>query len=358
MSELHVELRGALGDFRLDVSESLPAAGITAIFGPSGAGKSTLLRGIAGLAPDLHGRIVFREQCWLDSERGIFVPPHRRGVGFVFQDARLFAFRSVLGNLRYALRRAPPGPGLGVDDVVSALDLGSLLKRATGELSGGERQRVAIARALLARPRLLLMDEPFSANDVSRRNELLPYVRALAERFDVPVLYVSHAVEEVAYLADRMVVLRRGVVHARGAVDEVLERLGGDLPDGPFEAGVLLHGMVRDHDDRYCLTSVAVGAQTLVVPRLEVPVGAAVRLRVRARDVSIAAVAPVGLSIRNVLPAEVIAVAADIEGPYAELTLLAGNMRLRARITRAALDDLAVATGSTVHALIKSVTIE
>jgi molybdate transport system ATP-binding protein len=358
VSELQLELQGALGDFRLDIAESLPAAGITAIFGPSGAGKSTLLRGIAGLEPDLRGRIFFREECWLDAARGVFVPPHRRGVGFVFQDARLFAFRSVLGNLRYALRRAPPGPGPSLDDIVSAFDLAPLLERGTGALSGGERQRVAIARALLARPRLLLMDEPFSANDVSRRSELLPYVRTLADRFDVPVLYVSHAVEEVAYLADRVVVLRGGVVHTRGAVDDVLERLGGDLPGGHFEAGVLLHGTVRDHDDRYYLTSVAVGAQTLVVPRLELAVGAAVRLRVRSRDVSIAAAAPVGLSIRNVLPAEVIAIAADVAGPYAELTLLAGSMRLRARITRAALDDLALANGSSVHALIKSVTIE
>ncbi|MGA0838756.1 MAG: molybdenum ABC transporter ATP-binding protein [Pseudomonadales bacterium] len=358
MSELRVELKGLLGDFRLDIAELLSAQGITAVFGPSGAGKSTLLRGIAGLEPGLRGRVMFRDECWLDSSRGIFVPPHKRGVGFVFQDARLFAFRSVAGNLRYAQRRAPPGHGPGMNDVVNIFDLGALLDRATGELSGGERQRVAIARALLARPRLLLMDEPFSANDVARREELLPYVRALADRFEVPVLYVSHSVEEVAFLADRMLVLRQGSVHARGPVDEVLERLGSDLPDGPFEAGVLLHGSVRAHDDRYCLTSVQVGAEVFVVPRLEHPLGAAVRLRIRARDVSIAVQEPIGLSIRNVLPARVIAVVADRDGPYAELTLRVDSSRLRARITRAALDDLGIVSGSAVHVLVKSVTID
>jgi len=225
-ARLEVDVRVAFGGFDLQVEQAIPAAGVTAVFGPSGSGKTTLLRSLLGFETESRGRIALNGDVWLDSEAGVAVPPYRRPVGCTFQDGRLFPHLDVEGNLGYADRRSTPEPGVAASitrgDVVDALDLGPLLDRRPHTLSGGERQRAALGRALLSRPRLLLLDEPLSALDRRRKAEIMPYLLALHPRFGIPTLYVSHAVDEVALLADRVLVLAEGRARAFGGTVEVL----------------------------------------------------------------------------------------------------------------------------------------
>lgn len=359
MHALDFDIRLAYPGFELAVSHAIALDGITAVFGASGSGKSSLLRVLAGLEPGARGHVRFAGEAWLDTTRGVFLAPHRRGVGFVFQDARLLPFLSVAGNLRYAQRRAPAAHGAAsFDEVVAAFDIESLLGRACGSLSGGERQRVAIARALLTRPRLLLMDEPLSANDVLRKADLLPYVRQLPARFGVPVIYVSHSIDEVAYLANSVLVLGGGRKVAAGAVTDVLESLDLGFDGGRFEAGVLLSGTVERHDPAFQLSHVAVDGTPIVLPRLDLAPGERVRLRVRARDVALAVRRPEGISIRNVLEGQVVALREDRATAYAEALVRVGGTRIRARVTRAAVAELGLREGGAVFVLIKSVTID
>ncbi len=390
---LNISLRGALGDadggFALDVEMVVPLAGVTALFGPSGSGKTTLLRCIAGLER-LRGHVLVAGAPWQQDNLGLYLPTHSRAVGYVFQEASLFAHMDVKANLLFGALRAGgpagggprrggvwpfasmwPGPppmqtrgpaddasGPGFDDVVDILGLGHLLQRKPHNLSGGERQRVALGRALLSRPRLLLMDEPLSALDARRKAEILPYLEDLHRRFAVPSLYVTHALDEVARLADRMVVLGSGKVVASGDVDEVLERLDLGPATGRFEAGVLLEGTVEGHDAHYHLTCVTCGRHTLHIPELAAAPGTAVRLRVRARDVALATRQPVGLSMRNVLAGRVVEILGEPDTAYAETRIDVGGARLRARVTRAAVDDLGLAVGRPVFALIKSIALD
>jgi molybdate transport system ATP-binding protein len=359
VATLDIDVRVAYPGFSLHTAHAIPLEGITAVFGASGSGKSTLLRVIAGLERGARGHVRFGDEVWLDSERGTFVPPHERGVGFVFQDARLLPFLSVAGNLHYAERRARGGgERVAFDEVVAAFGLASLLGRACTALSGGERQRVTIARALLTRPRLLCMDEPLSANDVVRKADLLPYVRELPARFGVPVVYVSHAIDEVAYLADHMLVIGAGRKVAAGRVGDVLQTLDLGRDGGRFEAGVLLSGTILRHDAVYSLTHVTVDGARLLLPRLDLPPGATVRLRVRARDVALATRRPEGISIRNVLEGELVELDEDPATAYAEGVVAVGSIRIRARVTRAAIAELGLRVGDPVFALIKSVTID
>ncbi|MEQ9060654.1 MAG: molybdenum ABC transporter ATP-binding protein [Gammaproteobacteria bacterium] len=356
---LVIDVELARADFTLAAEVTLAPHGITAVFGHSGAGKSTLLRTLAGLERAARGRIIYRGEVWQDSAAGIGVPPHRRGIGYVFQDAQLLAFLDVRGNLGYAARRAPPtANGPAFDDVVAAFDLAALLGRPVRVLSGGERQRVAIARALLTRPRLLLMDEPLSANDIGRKADLLPYVRELPRRFGVPVIYVSHAMDEVAYIADRLLVLGAGRVLAHGPLDTVLERLDLGPATGRFEAGTVLNGRVVRHDDAFQLTVVALGRQTMVIPRVTAAAGDAIKLRVRARDVALAIERPRGISIRNVLDGTLIDIVEEPATAYAEVLVDVGAAHVRARLTRAAAAELALVRGCAVFALIKSVSVD
>ena len=282
----------------------------------------------------------------------------------MFQDARLFAHRGVAGNLRYALARARPGADApNFDDVVAALDLAPLLGRRVGGLSGGERQRVAIARALLANPRLLLLDEPLAALDAQRRAELLPYIRQLPGRFAIPLIYVSHAVEEVAQIADEVLILSAGRVVARGEVHAVLEQPQAEAVSGHFEAGVLLHARVLGQAPDYGLTEVEVGDQRLWLPHIDDAPGAPVRLRVRARDVAIALQRVEGVSIRNQLQATVLRIDQEPAGAYAELLLAldaadGDGPHLRARITREAVAALGLVVGQAVWALVKGVSFD
>jgi molybdate transport system ATP-binding protein len=359
MARLKMDIELALGEFRLAVTQSLELEGSTALFGPSGSGKTSLLRIIAGLETQARGRMVSGQDTWQDSKTGAWVPPHRRELGMVFQDARLFTHLSVAGNLRYADRRARSTEiDISFSEVVAAMDLSPLLDRKVDGLSGGERQRVAIGRTLLRRPRLLLMDEPLAALDRQRKAELMPYIEALPARFGIPILYVTHALEEVGRLADRMLVMSEGRVLTTGRTAEVMESLDLLPLTGQFEAGVLLEGRVLGQDPTYALTSVEVAGQTLVVPALDLPDGSAVRLRVRARDVALAKEKPHGLSIRNILSARVLDVAAQPDTAFAEVLLDLDGVHLRARITRASVSELGLKPGDALYALVKSIAVD
>jgi molybdate transport system ATP-binding protein len=358
--QLRLDLHLAHPGFTLAAQLALPLAGITAVFGPSGCGKSTLLRAIAGLERHVRGSLQWGDEHWLGGELRRPVPAHERGVGLVFQDARLFGHLGVEGNLRYAERRARhvPAPAIHFGDVVQALDLAPLLSRRTQALSGGERQRVAIARTLLSRPRLLLMDEPLAALDARRKAEILPLIERLPAAFGVPVLYVTHDLDEVARLAQQVVLMAAGRVRAAGPVDQVLADLDADSFD-PFEAGVVLTAMLRRPLPDWQLAELDLNGQTLLVP-LQGLGGAAVgsthRLRIRARDVAISTQRPVGLSIRNVLPVTLLALRSQPDQPEAETLLgLPGGARLRARVTRQAAAELGLHEGQALFALVKSV---
>lgn len=356
MTELALEARVAYPDFELDISHRFGLDGITALFGPSGCGKSTLLRVITGLEERAEGHIAFGEETWLDGRSRIFVPPYKRGVGYVFQDARLFPHLSVEANLRYAARRSVRIDNrVDMDGVIAALDLQSLLPRRTGSLSGGERQRAAIGRTLLTRPRLLLMDEPLAALDIQRKVEILPYIERLPGAFGVPVIYVTHAIDEVARLAQRMVVLAGGRKIADGPVTEVLERLDLQPATGRFEAGVVLTARVAGHDTGFRLTCLDHHGQLIDMPMVDLPIGSEVRLRVRTRDVSLATVRPTKISVRNILSGTISQIEEEPDTAFAETLVDIGGGKLRARITRAAVAELSLTPGMTVFALVKSI---
>ena len=359
MSELVLDVAIEKPGFSLQVSESVALDRITALFGASGSGKTTLLRIIAGLEPAARGKVVFDGQVWQDERR--FLPAHERAVGFVFQDTRLFAHLSVEGNLRFALRHGRfatgvgTGTGISISEVVAALDLERLLARRTASLSGGERQRVAIGRALLANPRVLLMDEPLSSLDMARKREIVSYIEALPERFAIPVLYVTHDIDEVARLSNRMLLLSAGRIAAQGSVGEILGRIDLWPSLERLEAGSVIEARVERHEDG--MTHLAFETGTLQIPAVDAVPGKVLRLRVHARDVAVATEHPRQLSIRNVLPATIEKIDLDAT-VHADLLLGVGAQTLRARITRNALKDLALAEGQHVHALIKSVLFE
>lgn len=346
-------------DFDLDFGYDFLLNGVTALFGPSGAGKSTVLRILAGLEPAAGGRIQYDDETWLDSDAGVAVPAHHRGVGYVFQDARLFSHLDVHGNLCFAHRRAArSGNGAGFDDVVESLDLGSLLARSTDSLSGGERQRVAIGRALLTRPRLLLLDEPLAAMDAARKGEILPYIEALPGEFGIPAIYVSHSVDEVARLADRMVVMDDGKIAASGDAIEVLERPDLQHVTGHFEAGAVIDVRVLGHDPEFQLTRVEFCGQGILMPMVELPIGEVIRLRIRARDVTLTKRRPEELSTRNVIEGVLTQILEEPQTAFAEAFIDAGGGLLRARLTRKAVADLGLARGAKVFALVKSVSFD
>lgn len=356
---LEVALRHAFpgGGFSLDVAFAGPAVGVTALFGPSGSGKSSVLATVAGLLRPREGLVrLSGTPPFLDTDRGVFVPPERRRCAVVFQDARLFPHLSVEANLRYGLRRAPPGAeGPRFEDVVDLLGIGHLLRRRPLlGLSGGERQRVALGRALLSRPRLLLMDEPLAALDAPRRAEVLGLIERVRDAARLPVLYVTHALDEVDRLADTLVLLEAGRVLAAGPAEELFART--DLPPlaGRRDAGVLLSCVVEEHDEGRGLSRLGFAGGALLVPLRPEPVGARFRLRLRARDVAIATELPRGLSAHNALPATVAAV--EPAAPHeAFVRLSIGPSALLARVTRDAVQRLGLAPGDQVWALVKSI---
>ncbi|HEX6903391.1 MAG TPA: molybdenum ABC transporter ATP-binding protein [Thermoanaerobaculia bacterium] len=348
-----------VGGFALEAAGEIDTGRVTAIFGPSGSGKSTLLRTLAGLERGAAGRLSLGGDVWLDSARRLDVPAHRRPVGYMFQEARLFPHLSGLGNLQYAARRARrERQVVTFDEVVDALDLAPLLPRRPASLSGGERQRVALGRTLLTQPRLLLLDEPMSALDATRKMEILPYLEALHPRFGIPTLYVSHSVDEVALLADRILVLTGGRVTAMGRTAEILEGLDlGPLADRRGAASVVAARVTR-HDPEYQLTWLDLAGQTLVVPkRKHFDEGEEACVVIRARDVSLATKRPEGVSIQNILAGHVCEVKEQEGSAFAEVSVDLGAHRLLARITRLSLHELELVAGSPVFALLKSVSL-
>ncbi len=349
---------GLVGDFALDVALDAPMRGITALFGASGSGKTTVLRCVAGLQR-LPGRLTVGDAVWQDERQ--FRAPHARAIGYVFQESSLFPHLSVRRNLDYGARRAVgggPPSGLAFDEVVDLLGLAGLLERAPAALSGGERQRVAVGRALLSRPELLLMDEPLSALDQGARDEILSYFETLHDTLAIPVLYVSHDLAEVARLADRMVVLAAGRKVADGTMEAVLERLDLQPATGRFEAGVVLTARVADQDADFHLTRLDHHGQTMTIPAVDLPIGAEIRVRIRARDVALATRRPEDTSIRNILAGTVVEIRAEPETAFAETLIDIGGGRLRARVTRESVAALNLAPGVAVHALVKSISFD
>ncbi len=354
---LHVRLRLRFDDFSLELDESLATQGVTGIWGPSGSGKSSLLRSICGLEARAQGRISWGDEVWLDSDAGVFVPTHRRDVAYMFQDARLFPHLSVEGNLRFAEKRAPrEGLAVSFEDAVAALELEPLLERRTTDLSGGEQQRVSLGRTLLTRPRLLLLDEPLAALDASRRLEILRFIEALHARFALPMLYVSHSVEEIALLADEVLELEHGRARSHGASASMF---AAGTPGRDASVSVLAARVAR-LDEAWQLAWLDVAGQEISVPQPpSLHEGDRVRLLIRARDVSLATDRPTGVSIRNVLAGRVEEVDEDPHSAFAEVTVaLSVRDRLRARITRASLHELGLAAGREVYCLLKSVNVD
>ena len=340
--------------FDLRAELQLPARGIIALFGPSGSGKTTLLRCIAGLERTANGMLRVRDEVWQDGAN--FLPVHRRPLGYVFQEAGLFPHLSVRRNLEYGLKRIPPEQRrVHLDQAVEWLGLDKLIERSSpAGLSGGERQRIAIARALLTSPRLLLMDEPLSALDAASKREIFPYLERLHAELDIPVIYVSHALDEVARLADQLVLMEQGRVIASGALGEVLGRL--DMPTAHLDdAGAVIEAGVAVQDEAYHLTRLDFSGGSLWVSRVERAIGSRVRARVLARDVSIAIAAPQGTSISNILEARIDEIR-DEGADRVNLRLTVGESQvLLSRITRRSRDQLGLMPGMDVFAQVKSV---
>ncbi len=352
---LSVQAQLSFANFALDVDQDIVLDGITGLFGPSGGGKSTLLRIIAGLEHAASGKVSFVDEIWQDSTTRRFVAPHRRPVGYVFQDTRLFTHLSVEGNLRFAAKRNSNDNSLTFNEVVSAFDLQALLHRDTESLSGGERQRVAIARTILTRPRLLLLDEPLAALDTGRKDEILPYLEALMGRFDIPTIYVSHAIDEVARLADRVIVMDEGRIQASGATTEVLNQLELQSPMSLFDAVTILDTTVIEHLPELGLTRLDLRGQTIVIPaRKNTASGDEVRLYVRAGDVAIATQRPEGISFRNILSGMISAIDEGTDSAFATVSIDIAGETLRAELTRHAIRDLGLANGVPVFALLKT----
>jgi len=354
---IDVDVSRTLGNFALEVAFQAEAP-ILGLFGRSGSGKTTLVNLLAGTVRPQRGRIVVNGETLFDSARGVDVPPERRRLGYVFQDDLLFPHLSVEGNLLYGYRRAPSAARvIDVAHVIDLLGLQHLMHRLPDALSGGEKQRVAIGRALLAQPRLLLMDEPLASLDVPRREEVLRYVELLRDDLAIPIVYVSHSVAEITRLADTVVLLSDGKTLAVGDVDDVMGRIDLRPQTGRHEAGAVIDTRVVEHDLQYGLTTLVFEGGLLVVPNVDALAGERVRVRIRARDVSLALTRPSQLSILNVLEGSVVAIS-DEGGPIVDVQLRVGEASLQARITRRSRVDLGLAEGQRIFALVKAVSLD
>ena len=354
---LAVDIRHRLGNFLLDASFAA-SGGLVALFGRSGAGKTSIISIIAGLIRPDQGRVAIGDEVLVDTAQGVFIPRHRRRIGYVFQEGRLFPHLTVRQNLLYGRWfTAPADRREDLGRVVDLLGVGPILERAPGRLSGGEKQRVAIGRALLASPRLLLMDEPLASLDEARKAEILPYIERLRDQSRVPIVYVSHSIAEVARLASSIVLLSEGKVAAVGPTNEIMHRLDLFPLTGRAEAGAVIEATVERHDESFALTELRSRAGLWKLPRLEAAIGTRLRLRVRARDVMLAGSAPSDLSALNVLPGVVSAVAGG-EGPIVDIRLDCNGEALLARLTRYSVERLGIAPGARVFALIKSVALD
>ncbi len=352
MQNIEARFRLAWPGFELDADLVLPGRGVTAIFGPSGSGKTTFLRCMAGLERAPQGRLRFGGEIWQDERT--WLPTWQRPLGYVFQEASLFPHLSVLGNLQYGLRRVRNTSRIRLDDAIALLGIAHLLDRKPERLSGGERQRVGIARALAVNPQILLMDEPLAALDIPRKREILPYLERLREQLDIPVLYVSHAPEEVARLADHLVIMGNGRVLANGPLTETLARL--DLPIRLGEdAGVVLQATLAERDRQWHLARMEFDGGSLWTRDPGLPVGKPVRLRVLARDVSLATTRQENTSILNHLHGVVDATHEDEHPGLLLVRTRVGKSLLVSRLTRRSAAALDLQVGKPVWVQVKSV---
>lgn len=341
-------------NFLLDVELNMPEKGITAIFGPSGCGKTTLLRAIAGLDHHLNGQLKINDEYWQNDT--YFLPPHKRPLGYVFQEASLFAHLNVQKNLAYGTKRvAKNQQKIAMDQAIELLGISHLLNRKPHTLSGGEKQRVSIARALAVSPQILLMDEPLAALDNDRKQEILPYLETLHQSLDIPIIYISHSTDEVARLADYLVLLKAGKVQASGDIHQLLTRL--DLPlahqDG---AETIIETTVAEHDEKYHLSYLDFSGGRFTVEKNNLPIGSKVRLRIAARDVSITLKAQSGTSILNIFPASIQNLMPEGKSQVIA-QLQVGDTPLLARLTQKSADLLSLTVGKQVFVQLKSVAV-
>ena len=358
---IRVDVARRLGRFAIEARFETDSRGVTALFGRSGAGKTSVVNMLAGLLRPDRGRIELDGGILFDSAKGVDLPPERRRLGYVFQESRLFPHYSVRRNLEYGMRRLPHSERrVGFDDLIGVLGIEPLLDRHPRQLSGGERQRVALGRALLASPRLLLMDEPLASLDQARKQEILPFIERLRDRFAIPIVYVTHAMDEIVRLADTLILIDDGRVAAVGPVEELTSRLDLRPLTGRYEAGSVIAAEVASHDDAFGLTSLRFAGGTFRVPRIGSPAGTGVRLRVRARDVSLALTRPKGVSELNVFAGRVAEIGGSGEdGAGAQIDIRIDiGAPLWVRITRRALHDLDLQVGSEVFALIKGTSVD
>lgn len=346
------------GSFGLDIDFSAEARGITALFGPSGSGKSTCINVIAGLRRPQTGLIRVKGEVLLDTAGNIDVPARKRRAGYVFQDARLFPHLTVARNLDFGMKRSAEAPSPEERSrIIEMLGIGHLLDRRPHALSGGERQRVALGRALLQGPRMLLLDEPLAALDQGRKSDILPYLEQIRDEERLPVIYVSHSIDEVARLADNIVILNEGRIVANGPVDDILARLDLFPLTGRFEAGAVIRGSIIRFDAGTRMTEIGFNGGRFWIPGDAGMPGAEVRLRIRARDVMLAREAPAMISANNVIEATITGMREEA-GPFLDVQLACGESLLLARITHMSRQRLALEPGQQVQAIVKSVSVE
>jgi molybdate transport system ATP-binding protein len=354
---IEVDVAHQLARFRVEARFTTEGR-LTALFGRSGAGKTTLVNLIGGLIRPDRGRIAVDGRVLVDTEAGAFLPPHRRRIGYVFQEGRLFPHLTVRQNLLYGHWFTARAERWGrLEPIVDLLGIAHLLAQRPRTLSGGEKQRVAIGRALLASPRLLLMDEPLASLDGERKAEILPYIERLRDELRVPIVYVSHSIEEVTRLATTLVLMSEGQVAAVGPTAAVMARLDLFPLTGRYQAGAVLDTQVTRHDAATGLTTLAARAGPIHVPHLDLPPGAPVRLRIRARDVMLATHRPEGFSALNILPGRVVELG-PAPGPVVDVALDCGGDRLIARITRRSVAALDIRPGRELFAVIKTVALD
>lgn len=351
---LDVKVIKQQGDFRIDISFNVPDIGVTALFGPSGAGKTSVVNMVAGLTRPDNGHIIASGRTLFDAAEKIHLPPEKRRIGYIFQDGRLFPHLSVQSNLTYGLRLTPPSDRhIALDDVVELLGLERLLHRRPAKLSGGEKQRVAIGRALLTSPSLLLMDEPLASLDRRRKAEVLPFLSRLCSELSTPILYVSHALEEILNLADTMVLMDVGRVAADGAIEDVMNRRDLQRLIGADDVGTVIATTVAGHDNG--LTRLRFPGGVIRVPNVSVPEGSRLRVRIAARSVSIALRKPQETSIQNIFKALVTRIT---DAPHHLLDVQMDiGCPLIARVTRRAVRRLDLSPGKQVYASVKSVAV-
>ncbi len=355
---LSVQLNHQMKQFKLDLAFDLPTKGLTALFGPSGAGKSLTINAIAGLITPQEGQVQLNGETLFSSSAKINRPTHKRNIAYMFQDSRLFPHLTIKKNLLFGAKRCQQPPGKQeIDHLIDLLDIGHLLDRHPGRLSGGEKQRVALGRALLSNPSLLLLDEPMAALDQGRKHEILPHLERLRDESNIPILYISHSISEVARLADEMLLISEGKLAAKGPVHDVMNRLDLFPLTGRFEAGTAFVATILSHDIDNGMSKVQFDGGTLWASQLPGNPGDPVRLRIRARDVLLATEEPQAISANNILPV-IITDYREHPNHSVEVQLQCAGIKLLARITKKSWERLELKTGSALYAIVKSISMD